>query len=421
MKIFWFTNVLFPKVAMDLGLDVPISGGWMSALGHALSETGNIELAVATIVKGPAWKKKHINGIVYYTIPYPKGGENELIFNPGRELLKNCMQAIEDFTPDVVHIHGTEYFYGLLSFNSLIKQPTIISIQGIIGECAKVYFGGLAFKEILKCQSFYNLMRGRGLLFDKMIWHKRAKYMEEKIIKGNRNFIGRTMWDKAYVYIINPSAKYYHCDELLRTPFYSTHWDSSQIIKYSIFTSSKNLPRKGFHLLLKAVAMLKDEFPEISVKVAGDLFLTNPRFRNYITFIRELISSLGLKDFIIDLGILSAERVAQELSTAHVFAMPSLSENSSNSLAEAMLVGTPCVVSLSGGTSSMVDNGNEALGFSPGNITELAECLKRIFLDMKLAQKVSKSAHFKAQNRHEKNKIINTMLKIYEEVRENMS
>jgi len=167
MRVFWFTNCLMPSVCQQLGLPLPTSGGWMWSLAKALAETKRVQLAIATVVKTPLWRKKEIDGIIYYAIPFPKGGYDEIELNPGKKLLKNCRKAVEDFAPDLLHIHGTEYFYGSLSADGLIQCPTVISLQGFIEECANVYWGGMSFREILKCQSICRLMLGRGLLLEK--------------------------------------------------------------------------------------------------------------------------------------------------------------------------------------------------------------------------------------------------------------
>ena len=416
MRVFWFTNNFMPSVCRDLGVPPSVSGGWMWSLEQALAENKAVQLAVATVAKKPAWRKKEINGVVYYAIPYPKGGPKEIMLRPGKKLLGDCIKAIEDFAPDLIHIHGTEHFYGLLSARKLIKCPAVISIQGLIKECAKVYFGGLSFKEVLKCQSIYGMVRGRGLLLDKRRWHKRAKYMEQKIIKGNHNFIGRTLWDKSQLGAINPEANYYHCEELLRPPFYSTNWEYDHIRKYSILATSAIYPLKGFHWLLKAVAMVKRDFPEISIRVTCGLIGGRPRWRNYTTFLYELIDSPKLENCVFPLGILSAEEMAEEMSKAHVLVIPSMVENVCNSLSEGMLVGTPCVASFAGGMTTTINDRETALGFPAGNVEMLAECLRMIFTDDKLAKNLSKSAQATAQKRHNKELIVKTMMQIYEDI-----
>ncbi len=387
----------------------------MPSLGHALNECGSIKLAVATVVKNPAWRKKEINGIMYYAIPEPPGGDSELMITPGKKLLKDCLNATEDFSPDIVHIHGTEYFYGFLSARRLIKYPAVISVQGIIGECEKVYYGGLSFGELLRCQEIYDFFLARGIFFERIAWHKRSR-AEKEIIRGNRYFIGRTAWDKKCALRINPEAVYYHCEELLRVPFYLKKWDYSQAVRHSIFTAiSYFYPLKGFHWLLRALVLLKKDFNDVSLRVAGP-FTIHPRARNYVAYLRELISLLGLSDSVVLLGELDAKGVVNELERANAFAISSMIENGSNALSEAMLVGTPCVAPLVGGITTTINDRSNALGFSPGDPVMLAKCLKSILKDEVLAKGLSESARKTALGRHNEEGIIKTMLGIYEDV-----
>ena len=43
--------------------------------------------------------------------------------------------------------------------------------------------------------------------------------------------LGRTTWDRAHSYAINPEAKYYSCNRVLRRPFYEKNWDIDDIEK----------------------------------------------------------------------------------------------------------------------------------------------------------------------------------------------
>jgi glycosyltransferase involved in cell wall biosynthesis len=417
MKILWFTTCVFPEVADSLGLKPFFRQGWIVSLGHALNERGLIQLAVVTIVrekKDLGWRKKEIGGIMHYALPLPEGGNYEIIVKPGRKLLDECKKIVEDFSPDVVHFHGTEFFYGVLSADGIINYPSVVSLQGLIGEYYQVYFGGLSFKEIIKCQSLLAFLLGRGIINEKRMWKLRVE-LEKKIIKGNDNFIGRTLFDKEYLYKINPQARYYHCNELLRSPFYSAQWGQHGINKYSIFAPSAHYPLKGFHWLLRAAALLKRDFPSLTIRVTEGLN-KNKLWNDYASYLYELISSLGLKDCVIPLGMIPAEEMARELSQAHAFVIPSLVENSPNSLAEAMLVGVPCVASFVGGIPSMIKNGENALVFPAGNTIVLAEHLRRIFSDDHLAQHLGKTARETALRRHDKENIVRTMTQIYADV-----
>jgi len=49
--------------------------------------------------------------------------------------------------------------------------------------------------------------------------------------------------------------------------------------------------------------------------------------------------------------------MVESLKTANVFVLPSILENSPNSLAEAQILGVPCVTTFAGGTIDYVKDG----------------------------------------------------------------
>ena len=81
----------------------------------------------------------------------------------------------------------------------------------------------------------------------------------------------------------------------------------------------------------------------------------------YQTWCKQLIRRLGLADHVQYTGPLDAAAMRQAYLDADLFLLPSYSENSPNSLGEAMLLGLPCVASAVGGIPSMLANGTEGL------------------------------------------------------------
>lgn len=130
---------------------------------------------------------------------------------------------------------------------------------------------------------------------------------------------------------------------------------------------------------------------------------------------------LGIYQNINFLGNLDAEGVAELLSRSHVFISPSLMENSSNSVAEAMIVGTPSVVSLVGGSCSMVKDSDTALCYPPDDPAMLAECIRMLFTDESLSKKISTNAQAVAVKRHNYKSVAKQLYSIYEIVRDNKS
>lgn len=422
MKVLWLTNSIMPDHAVALGLVPSPRAGWMPALAEAFVESGQVSLAVATNVPSAGWRQDEVDGVHYYTIPFSKGG-----FRGGRlsvSLIQYYQRVVEDFRPDVIHVQGTENFQGLLTGRGYLKCPTVISIQGIIDVCQRYYWGNIPLAKLITTRTLRDWVRVDGLIEQKLRWLKWAKW-EREIFATNSAFIGRTTWDRAHTRRMNPKAQYCHCDELIRQPFYSEKWDLGKINRHSIFTSIASSPLKGFHVLVKAAAVLRREFPDITIKTPLARFYPklsglkrlwkNQRSMGYARYLTDLIRKEGLTEHIVPFSSLGADGMAEQLLQAHAFVLPSLIENSPNSLAESMLVGTPAVASYVGGVPNMVRDGESALLFNSGDESVLAERLRQLFLDDDMARALSQKARETARRRHCKEKIVYDMIEIYKQ------
>ncbi len=423
MRVLWLTHILLPEFAEHLGFAPNPSGGWVQALAGAFSRCEGVELAVAVNLPRVDPQKVTLGGIRYYSVP--TGRVPARCNALPKQLVRHYQSVIDDFKPDIVHIHGTENFHGLLSGDSLIKVPTVISIQGILDICCQEYYGNLTWKDIWTKRTLRDWVRIDGLFEQKLKMERRA-VIERKVFASNKYFIGRTTWDKTQTERLNPEATYYHCDELIRPAFYAKEWQSERINRHTIFSSSASYPLKGFHVLVRAAAILKNEFPDILIRVPLASFYPhlsgigklrkNCRSTGYARYLTDLILSERMENHVEPLGKLGESEMAGEFETAHVFVLPSFMENSPNSLGEAMIVGTPSVVSGVGGVFSMVEDEETALVFSAGNEIALAKQIRRLFLDDDLAVRLSGEARKVAAKRHAKNDILSRMMTIYEDV-----
>ncbi len=136
MRILWLVSTpLTPLTTKPM-----IGCGWLDALRIILEERyPDIQLGIASVSTYEN-QKTIINGTTYYNIKYPTTDHklNRLINNwrlkqNDKKLLNLIFPTINDFSPDLIHIHGTESMYGLLF--SQVKIPIIISIQGILQAC----------------------------------------------------------------------------------------------------------------------------------------------------------------------------------------------------------------------------------------------------------------------------------------------
>jgi len=413
LRILWFTNILMPDLSKALGRKQEVVGGWMSSLLGSMSKLENVEIAVATILPGANHVVEHHYGhVTYYGLPLKKTRGMKL----SPKFVSACQNIISSFAPDIIHVHGTEDVYGLYTASRTIPCPTVVSIQGLIHVyCHHVRGGGWSAYAGAGKEGVFAYLR---FLIQELHWHKRGIF-EKKNIAGNKFFIGRTEWDKAHLLAVNPLSRYYHCNETLRSAFYSVRWDIKEIKRQTIFCTAAHSPLKGFHWLLFALSMLRKEFPEVNIRVAGAPWDSTKGYGFYGRYIKRLIDKHKLNKCITPLKMLTAEEVAAELRSAHVVVIPSLIENSPNSLAEAMLVGTPSVASFVGGIPSMVTDQVDALCVQPGDAACLAHKIRQLFLDDSLAVRLSKNTRERASERHNPDTVVENMMNIYYQLTEN--
>lgn len=355
MRILWIVGEinLFPEAVSLLdgkSTEIKSTGGWITASANMLADSHDVDLAVAMAnPKVSAVRELQGKEIKYYVIP--KSGTG------------HWRKALEEFKPDIVHIHGTENYKNILAFlNECGKEKMVVSIQGVPAPIAKYCYAGLSWKDRLINTTIGDIKRKRIMFYDRHL-DERVENSEE-IIKRAYHVIGRTSCDRSYVWSISPNIKYYFCNETLREDFYTGCWSYSNCIPHTIFLSQASRPLKGLFLLLQALPLVKREFPDVKVKMAGDKFAVCETLKDkikqsgYGKYINKLINKLDLKDSIVFLGALNAEEMKHEYLKANFFLSCSTIENSPNSLCEAQMLGVPCLSSYVGGAPDMIPNNN---------------------------------------------------------------
>lgn len=382
MKILWITNILFPEaeqLIIQSSGELRSSGGWMLGAAEGLLRNLDICLYVAT-VSSKVSKLTKVEGkrIIYYVLPMGKGNQRINL-----EYISYWRQIKSELQPDVVHIHGTEFSHGYAYLKACGNKNVIISIQGILSAISSYYCAGISKIEIIKNITFRDLIKG-SILNDKKKFEKRGIY-EKEMLKIVKHVIGRTSWDRARVWAINPNINYHFCNETLRREFYDgSLWKYDNCNKHSIFVSQAGYPLKGFHQLLKAMPLILSHFPDTTIRVAGDdITMCKPlskklHLSGYGKYIQSLIKRFHLNNKVYFAGNLTGEEMKKEYLKANVFVCPSAIENSPNSLGEAQILGVPCIASYVGGIPDMMQ-GCEDNMYRFEEVEMLAEKVCRVF------------------------------------------
>ena len=413
MKILWITNILFPEAERHItgSGEFRDSGGWMLGAANALTAISEIRLFVAC-VSTKVTELMQLKGerITYFVIPY---GNGNLKYNPGYcSYWKQINDAVH---PDVVHIHGTEYSHGFAYMKACGCDNVVISIQGLTSAYYYYYYG-MSRADVYRNITLRDIIRG-SILKGQKSFMQRAVY-EIEMLKMVKHVIGRTSWDRARVWAINPKAEYHFCNETLRQEFYEgDKWRYNECNKHTIFLSQAGYPIKGLHQVLKAMPLILRHYPDAQIRVAGTditksaTLVEKLRLSGYGKYIKSLIKKYALEGKVTFTGNLNGKLMKQEYLRANVFVCPSSIENSPNSLGEAQILGTPCIASYVGGIMDMM-RGNEENLYRFEEIEMLAEKVCRVFAD----EDKQVDMHIVAAKRHSSSLNCNNLLLVYKDI-----
>lgn len=413
MRVLWITNILFPDVCKEMGISEPVIGGWMYSSAKELLKRSNIELAVATIYPGKKLLKYKINGILYYVLPSRTKG---LRYEDSLEI--KWSSIVNEFHPDIAHIHGTEYAHGLAFLKACPEVKAVISIQGLLSVCERYYLSGISYMNCIRNITIRDIIKFDSIPHAKYNFKRRGE-MEKTMVKSVKYVIGRTSWDEVHVKAFNPEVKYYKCNETLREEFYKYTWSYEHCDKHSIFTSQANYPIKGLHMLLKAMPFVLEKFPDSILYIGGTDITDSSSLKkiikrtSYARYIIKLIKKSNLKAHVKFLGPLDEFEMCRRYLKSNVFVCPSSIENSPNSLGEAQILGVPCITSFAGGIPDMM-RGAEMWLYRFEEVEMLAEKICQIFAGAKFPNALLQS---QAMSRHDSQKNIADLINIYHDIR----
>ena len=419
MRILWATNGTLPVIDEAQGKKPGYGGGWLVGLSEDLCKDESIQLCVCypSPVREEA-AQGTVGRLSYYSIPCQKG--NAVL---REEAIDAFYRTIKAFCPDVIHIWGTEYTHSYCAIMAAEKagmlDSTVVSIQGLVSVIAHYYLAGVPAGEYI-FPTLKDMVRRTSLPKEKRNFEKRGEY-ERLCLKKAKNVIGRTDWDRACMEDINPDARYFFCNETLRSAFYEHTWKYDKCEPHSIFASQAQYPLKGFHVLLQAVEKVKRRYPDVKVYTTGmdrasNSLMNRLRRTTYDRYLHRLIIRLGLEDNVGFLGFLNEQQMCSQFLKANVFVSPSAIENSPNSVGEAMLLGVPVIATDVGGVKNLLRHEEEGLVCPFDDAYVLASYICRVFELEDRVDCFTKAAREHAGRTHNREENRKQMLTIYQNI-----
>lgn len=414
MHVLWLINTLPPEAARGMGLNAGYGGSWLTAqLGRLHGKEG-----LSLCVVSPAGLKEQRC--------WRQGNITYVALAKGEDTPSALASLLEKQPPDLVHIFGTEYPHTLAMLKAVGKNvPALVSIQGLVSRCEKVFFAGMPAKYhqasgLKKLLCRLAPVHGGVLELDHAEMAIAARN-ERQALALAQDVGGRTSWDKKGVLAVNPSLRYHHQGEVLRPAFYRTHWRRENAVPRRIFLSQGGYPIKGLHLLLEQLPAVVARYPDTRLVVGGQSIYDYKGpvgwavdyLYEYQNHIKTRIAALKLEKHVTFTGPLTEAEMCEEYLKAGLFVLPSTIENSPNSLGEAMILGLPCVCNDVGGVGDMAEDGKEALLCPPDATDALAQGILRLFGDEELGRSMGRAARARALQTHNPEAITEELLALY--------
>lgn len=410
-KILWFSNCAFTDEKTR------VTGTWLIAMGEALVETGEVELYNVTTGNVRECTQRNCKKISQWVLPKEKRNKRGL---PSKKTI-DFIQSIErEVQPDLIHIWGTENYWGMLVANGYLSAPVLLDIQGVLQAIAKAFYGGLTNKELVQCIGLKEILLPQRLLLNKKKKLEKKGNDEQIMIKNIRHIATQSQWVRAHIEYAkrNTENDIYSSGILLREEFYQAKkWQNYDSSKTIIFTSSAGINSfKGLHVLFRTIAVLKCKYPHIELHIAGSKPTSRFIQDGYFRWLQQETQNLKIIDSVKWLGKLNADQIIDEFHKSSLMVIPSYVESYCLALAEAMMVGLPAVVSYAGAMPELATHNESALFFPVGDYMSCAQQIDRLLSNIDLMKKISASSTLLASNRNDKYKVVSNQLAIYNSI-----
>jgi glycosyltransferase involved in cell wall biosynthesis len=277
---------------------------------------------------------------------------------------RKLMREMESLAPVLLHAHfGVEGVYAL-PFAQRLKIPLVTTFHGF--DATK------SLKELIK----------NG----KIAWFRYVANMNNLKQHGNcfiavSKFIRDRLIERGF-----PSNRiivhYIGIDPERFTP------DNKKDDGHTILTVGRLVEKKGTEYLIKSVAEIQREVPDVQLEIVGDGPLRSS--------LEKLTLELGIAKHVVFRGTLSYDNVADVMKKVSIFCLPSITAKDGDSegmvlvLLEAAASGKPVVGTFHGGIPEAVCNGENGFLVPERDVDALANRLILLLKNQELRREMAK-------------------------------
>jgi len=276
-------------------------------------------------------------------------------------LNKGFITELIKIKPDIVDASGFVAYFGAYRGARKLKIPVVVTVHevwqgewiknmglvdGVIGHFLELFYLKYPFDRYIAVSNFTKerLIKKVGI--------------PEKKIRVIHNGVDLALYRNVKV------------DEKYENPTIVT---ICRLVKY-----------KRLQDLLRALYILRNEYPDIKLKIVGE--------GSYENELKALTKNLNLSKNVEFLGkINDTKELIYILKKSHVFVLPSIVEGFGMVVIEAMAAGIPYVASQIPPIVEVINNGVGGLLFQPKNYKDLATKIKVLLEDEKLYTKLQRN------------------------------
>lgn len=298
-------------------------------------------------------------------------------YGPKMEYLRRAHEAARTarkFKPDIVHVHYAGGF-GIWGLRTAIK-PTIYSVWGSdLRDFSKFAFLRFLMRQMLNFSAHVTAA---------------SQYLEQEIVKlvpDTRSKVSVIPFGVELPTEIPPMPP----RPPVRLCFIKAH---SQVY--------------GPDVLLRALAEVKQEIPDIQLSVAGKGDQTEQ--------LQQLTQTLGLENNVRFTGFIDNQWIYHFLSEHHIMVMPSRHESFGVAALEASACGRPVIASNVGGIPEIVLNNLTGLVVPPDDVPALASAIIKLAGDASLQQAMGDAGQRLVLANYTWEKSLDLMAALYERV-----
>jgi phosphatidylinositol alpha-1,6-mannosyltransferase len=167
-----------------------------------------------------------------------------------------------------------------------------------------------------------------------------------------------------------------------------TRWSSGDAP--IMLTVARLVPHKGQDSAIRALAALRNEFPDLRYVMVGD--------GHYESRLRDLARELGVQDRVVFAGLLPESELAEAYATATLYVGLSRVDREINvegfgiSFLEAAASGVPAVAGDSGGVRSAVRDGETGIVVPPQDIPSISAAIGSLLRDQSRRDAMARAA-----------------------------